>query len=260
MHRLGSTRTISRLSAALVAIGLLFPAAAMPVAAAHPSELLPDLRMAPLFGVALQAKHGELRLRFGTLVNNVGDGPLIVRGSRPMNGKMKRLSQLIRQTDNTVRSVAQPDATMYFEPVGVHDHWHVRDFITMRLTALGSTTAPDRLSTKIGFCFYDTTQLPPDERPPNAAPMTFTGCGTQSSRRVRMGISVGWGDAYEPSYQFQAIDVTGIAPGKYRLCATVNPQNVWLEKSDANNSYWMDLRIRPSKKTVTILGEGATPC
>ena len=75
-----------------------------------------------------------------------------------------------------------------------------------------------------------------------------------------MGISVGWGDAYLPSYQFQAIDVTGTPPGKYRLCATVNPQNVWLEKSDANNSYWMDLRIRPSKKTVTILAEGATPC
>ncbi len=216
--------------------------------------------MAPLFGVALQAKHGELRLRFGTLVNNIGDGPIIVRGRRPLNGKMQRVAQVINRTDGTFRHVSQPDATMYFEAVGVHGHWHLRDFITMRLTALGSSTGPTRLSTKIGFCFFDTTQLPPDEQLPNSAPMTFTGCGTEESRRVRMGISVGWGDAYQPSYDFQAIDVTGIARGTYRLCATVNPHSLWLEKSNANNSYWMDLRIRPSARTVEILDQGTTAC
>jgi hypothetical protein len=75
-----------------------------------------------------------------------------------------------------------------------------------------------------------------------------------------MGISVGWGDAYLPSYDFQAIDITGLPSGDYRLCATVNPQNLWHEKSAANDSYWLDLHLRPAVAKLKVIGQGATPC
>jgi len=247
--------------AALLAVASVLMAGGAAVDAARVKDLLPDLQMAPIYGVQLQSKNGDLRLRFGTLVNNIGDGPVIVRGSGPVGSKMTRVVQRIRRTTGRARGVLQPQATMYFESVGVHGHWHLRDFVTMRLISLSTANpSPDRVSTKIGFCFYDTTRLAPDDRPPNSARRTFTGCGHADSTRVRMGISVGWGDAYEPSYQFQAIDVSRLKSGLYRLCSTVNPQRLWLEKSAANNSSWVDLRFNAARKTIEIVGSETSPC
>ena len=107
----------------------------------------------------------------------------------------------------------------------------------MHLTPLTQTDPPtQRVGRKIGFCLFDTNQMPVDQRPPAWGPQTYTNCGTQKSLRVLMGISVGWGDAYLAWFQFQAIDVTGLPSGPYRLCSIVNPQPLWLEKSPDNNT------------------------
>ena len=77
-----------------------------------------------------------------------------------------------------------------------------------------------------------------------------------------MGISLGWGDTYTPNLAFQAIDVTDLPVGSYRLCATVNANSMWTEKADnhANNSYWMDLEIDAANNQLTPTSSGTTPC
>ena len=74
--------------------------------------------MTPLFDVSLQTtQRGYLRLRFGTLVNNIGDGPLVVRGSVRDGEKMTRVVQRVWVSEGGYRKAVQPKADMYFEAV-----------------------------------------------------------------------------------------------------------------------------------------------
>ncbi len=262
MGSLGSVRFSVRLVTALAIAAMLLPVAAQPAFADAPTDLLPDLQMTPIFGVSLQTtKKGYLLLRFGTLVDNVGDGPLVVRGSVRSGENMTRIVQRVWTSSGSYRKVVQPNAAMYFEPLGVHDHWHLKNFIAVHLAPLTPTDPPiQRLSRKIGFCLFDTDQMPADQRPPNSAPQTYHDCGTERATKVRMGISVGWGDAYQPWYQYQSIDVTGLPTAIYRLCAVVNPQALWLEMSPANNTQWIDIDLDTSAKTVSVVASGTTPC
>ena len=50
--------------------------------------------MAPLFGLTVNTTtHGNKRLRFGTIVYNVGDGPMEVRGKNRSGLEMTRVRQ-----------------------------------------------------------------------------------------------------------------------------------------------------------------------
>jgi hypothetical protein len=101
------------------------------------------------------------------------------------------------------------------------------------------------------------------ERPPNSpsGPVYFS-CGTLQSTKIRVGVSVGFGDNYPPDFAHQAIDVTGLPAGTYRLCATVNPHGIWTERNDnfSNNSFWMDLDLNVSSNHLAVIGSGQTAC
>jgi hypothetical protein len=49
------------------------------------------------------------------------------------------------------------------------------------------------------------------------------------------GISVGWADTYANGLTCQYIDLTGLAPGRYTLRVTVNPDRVFPELTYDNN-------------------------
>ena len=72
------------MKAALVT--LLLPV--LVASAEAPSAKLPDLDQATPLGVSLTERHGRLLLVFGSAVDNVGQGALVVEGRR--TGKVMR--------------------------------------------------------------------------------------------------------------------------------------------------------------------------
>jgi hypothetical protein len=258
--------------AAAATLALPIPAAAhaMPLGAGPTvgvQDLLPDLRMADMYDIHLQrASNGELRLRFGTIVWSLGQGPLEVRANKRNGREMKHVRQIIYRSDGTTRSEEHPNVTAFFAGDG-HNHWHLPNFVVVVLTAIPQTGQPApteiRRLRKIGFCLIDNFRAPDELRPANSEPRPvypWTGCGKRSSTKLKYGISVGWGDEYKPAFAHQVVTVTGVPAGSYRLCATANKNAEWSEMDTTNNSSWADITMNPSAMTVTVLRQGTGDC
>jgi Lysyl oxidase len=252
-------KTRLRLAIAVMAASLLVPGVALPVAAGESADLLPDLEMAPIFGLQLTTKNGRKRVRFGTIVNNVGDGPMEVIAKSRSGREMRRISQRFYRPDGTSYGIRKPSSAFYAGDG--HDHWHIERFIDVALTPLPGTVSEPRYLRKIGFCLVDLLRNP-NWAPEDIADGTYFSCGSSGSQRVRMGISVGWGDVYAPDTAFQTIDVTQVPAGSYQICATVNPHGIWTEKGTnyANNSYWMHMELDPANNELMVTNSGNTPC
>jgi hypothetical protein len=251
-----------RILTALVVAALCVPLlAAVPVLGAA-TDLLPDLEMAPIYGLQLQNKNGRKRLRFGTIVFNVGDGNMEIRARDRSGNTMRRLSQKVQRSDGSLRTLNKPQAKSFWAGDG-HYHWHVARFIivSLRPTVGPEVEANTRYLRKIGFCLVDTVTNPEWSSDDVENPSYF-GCGQQNSRHVRMGITVGWGDVYAPETSFQSIDVSAVPAGTYRICATVNPRDIWTERANnhGNNSYWMDMVLDAKSGQLQVTNSGDTPC
>ena len=254
--------TRRRLLIALVAAALATPTAVVPVAAGGAIDLLPDLQMAQPYSVQVTTtESGRKKLRFGTIAFNVGDGAIEVRAGDRNGREMQNVRQWIHRSDGSGRAVAKPEARVFYSGDG-HDHWHVARFIVVRLTSLETADTQRRIR-KIGFCLLDSVSMSAAERPPNSpsGPVYFS-CGTLQNTKIRVGVSVGFGDNYPPDFAHQSIDVTGLPTGTYRLCATVNPHGIWTEKNNnfSNNSFWMDLDLNVAAGTVNVTGMEASDC
>ncbi len=256
-------RTVTTL---LVAAGLLVGLVATATAAERPAgslarDLLPDMKMARLYGFDLVTTASErTRLRFGTIGWNVGEGPLEARGRRadPSDGLMQ-VKQRIRRSDGTWRSRSTP-ATMFHNGDG-HDHWHIRQFMLLNLYQPGEQDGDAYGLRKLGYCLLDSTRKP---RPPAGTPGSpvygAEACGRADDMSIRMGLSVGYGDDYPPAFAHQWMDVTGLKPGVYRMCSTVDPLSDFLEQREDNNQRWTDLRIDIAADEVEVLDTAVGTC
>jgi hypothetical protein len=201
--------------------------------AAPRAERLPDMRqeLPTRIGVT-----GE-RLGFASAVSNVGSGPLVVSGRRP------RLAQPQMAAEQLVRRRRAPSAVV--EDVGRlryvrsrdHEHWHLLPFerYELRDAGPGAVLRRDR---KTGFCLGDRypvrgARLP--ARPPRA--VYTSRCGLRATDRLHLveGISVGYGDDYDPYLEGQSLSLRGLRPGRYVLVHRVNPGRRLRESSHANN-------------------------
>lgn len=252
-----------RAGIALAALMLMSPTGlASPALGA--SDLLPDMKMAPIYGIQVATTaNGHKKLRFGTVAFNVGDAALEVRARNRSRGELLDVFQWVYRSDGTGRSLPKSKARVFYTGDG-HDHWHVERFMVMRLTPNpGTATSSVRRIRKIGFCLVDSMRITASQRPPNASEFPVYGnCGVRASKRITVGVSVGWGDNYPPEFAFQAIPVDGLPAGSYRLCATVNPRGLWTEKNNnfSNNSYWLDIDLDVANDDVTVTDGGATAC
>jgi hypothetical protein len=225
------------------------------VANAAAADRLPDLGMARLADFHRDTlSNGHKVLRYTTVITNTGVGAFEVHGHRSSTSATQMsVVQKIYNDAGGSRQVAT-SATMYFAGDG-HTHWHVRDLESAELIRLDNGSKAGT-SAKHGFCFYDNRayrlSLP---GAPQSAVYTRPGCGEQSSLDVTMGLSVGWGDVYYYTLPDQYIDITGLAAGRYRLQATADPANWFLETNDSNNFTWVDLQLTHNGKT-RVLGYG----
>ena len=83
---------------------------------------------------------------------------------------------------------------------------------------------------------------------------------SRESTQIRTGLSVGYGDDYPPDYAHQWMDITGLAPGVYRICTTIDPLDEFVEKNERNNQRWTDVRINIGTGTVTPLATAIAAC
>jgi len=231
--------------------------------------LLPDLRMAEPFDLQVtRTPGGFYKLRFGTIIWNVGDGPLEARATMRSGKVMTEVVQIVHRTNGTTRRRAN-SASVFYSGDG-HDHWHIGHFVAVKLGPVPgsppSNPPVDRQMRKIGFCLVDSLRAPAGElRPPNTPSRyrySYLGCGNRQSTKLKMGISVGYGDVYEPFFAHQAVDITNVPAGTYRLCATVNPEMIWREKAanSTNNSYWYDIELDHDARAVSVVGGGLSAC
>jgi hypothetical protein len=241
----------------LLTLALLAPAGSASAA----SDRLPDLAMARLRHIGTtRTEDGRRLLRFSAIIVNVGVGPFELRSQRPDTSSSWSAQQVIYDTDGVAHTAGTPSVQLVYEGDG-HDHWHVKDLETYQLAPLpdgNGNHSPSRIGQKVGFCFFDNYQYKPWlPGAPWYLEYGRPGCGTRSSVRLRNGLSVGWGDLYHRSLPGQYIDITGLPNGLYRLSATADQANFFLERNDANNSTWVDLRIRA--RGVTVLRRAPSP-
>jgi hypothetical protein len=186
------------------------------------------------------------RLGFSSSVENLGRGPLLVRGSRSRSSREMVVEQLIRRTGAGAERIPGVGLLRYVRHHD-HRHWHYLRFerYELRRAADHSLVAPDQ---KTGFCLGDRYDARPGKRlPGEPRDAVYTGlCGRNRPdlETIREGISVGYGDDYPPQLEGQYIDVTGIAAGRYELVHRVNTNRRLQESRYANNAASVLIRLR----------------
>lgn len=247
------------LALAAIAIG---PTAV--VRAGQSPEKLPDLAMLPPFDFRIDtATHpGQRLLRFSTVQVNVGAGRFRVLGNAAdghadeETGEVLSVVQWIKHEDGTW-SPRQTTAQMTWSFDDDHDHWHLRDFQRFKLVRLDSEVLGNVVKT--GFCSFDSYPYTSSRQAFYTAERDI--CRTNSSGKVLMGTSRGWGDIYRWSIDLQWIDITGLPNGDYKLRVVVDPPlgsgGQFRESDDSNNRSWTKIHIGTS--SVTILDQSGNP-
>jgi hypothetical protein len=204
-----------------------------------PRELLPDLDQRAPFRLTIAGT----KLGFASATDNVGEGPVWVRGSRPSATGPMRAAQLVRMSDRSVR--AYPDAgRLRYTPSPTHTHWHLLGFQRYELRSLdGNLVVRDR---KSGFCLADHYGLAARRVTAFTGGSFYGNCAASNPRAlaVEQGTSIGFTDLYPAHFHGQNLELRGVPAGVYLLVHRANPEQRLEEIDYTNND--ASLRIRLS--------------
>src|SRR4051812_19539165 len=240
-------RTVPALAAAvLLAIAAVAVDQHGARAAAAAGERLPDLDQEVPGGLVITraARRPRWRLGFRSAVKNVGEGPLILDGRRPVPGGTMIADQVIER-DGAPASVVRGAGRLRYVRSPDHRHWHLLGFDRYELRRPGGRTmVKDR---KTGFCLGDRYQVVGPDLPARAAqPVYRSRCGLDHPELlgIREGISVGYGDDYVANLEGQWLPLDGLRAGRYILVHRANADGRLRERSTANNAASVLLRLR----------------
>jgi glucose/arabinose dehydrogenase len=229
-------------------------------------DRLPDLDQEPprqlQVKVVPSATGPTYRLGFRSAVRNVGQGPLIVDGSRSSTSAARmRVDQVIERRGAPPRTVAGV-GSMEYAVSPDHQHWHYLHFERYAMQQYELRSAADgqvvQTSRKSGFCLGDRYRVTSRAVPGASASPIFTGrCGLRNPGllHLHVGISVGHGDAYAAFLEGQDLPLDGMPDGRYVLVHRVNTDHRLRELSYANNaaSVLLDLQWRNSKPDIQVI-------
>lgn len=207
----------------------------------------PDLVMRRPFGLRIErSPRGRQLLRAGNSIDNVGDGPASLRGSRTSTaGRFMEADQLIRRRGGGTRRVDTPGRLEYKRAHLGLSYWKFHDaarFELWSLDAAGTKTAVARTGPKVTYCLRDLERTRPS-LPSSPRRVVYPACSTNAKRRaVTLGTSVGWSDVYPPAYAEQWIDVTGLK-GCFAYVHTADPGNALHETDEENNVSQVVVRL-----------------
>ena len=147
-------------------------------------------------------------------------------------------TQLVSRSDGSTQRFPRVGRLRYTLET-THQHWHLLRFDRYELRTVpgGKLVRPDR---KTGFCLGDRYQTDPTLSLPGEplAAVWTDECGRSQPLlpTVREGISVGYGDDYDPLLEGQYVDVTGLRAGRYELVHRVNADRALRESDYRNNA------------------------
>ncbi len=150
-------------------------------------------------------------LRFDLVVANSGEGDMYLGAPNPAN--------------------RQPPV---FEHSACHNHYHLLGFAEFDLLDARGRAAGH--GHKQSFCLMDLERRPGAADIPRASRYA---CNNQ-------GIHAGWADIYDRGLDCQHIDITDVAPGRYRLRARINTQCHIPESDYTDNTGEIEIDIPPA--------------
>ena len=229
------------------------------------TALLPDLdQRAPSELVVRATPAGRFVLGFTSATDNLGLGPMWLRGRRSAPGRPMVVEQLVRHATGGVTTLSSVGVLRY-ESHPPHRHWHLDDFVRYELRTLdGRVVVRDR---KTGFCLIDRWGLARGLRGRRPPPPRFLGdCATlqPDALRVEQGSSVGYTDRYPAFFHGQDLRLDGLPAGRYLLVQVANPERRLRELDYGNNAASVLLRLtwpgRVASPRIEVLRRcGATP-
>jgi dipeptidyl aminopeptidase/acylaminoacyl peptidase len=202
-----------------------------------PRELLPDFDQRAPFRLTVAGT----KLGFSSATDNIGEGPVWVRGRRASATGPMRAQQLVRLSDGTVRAYRDAGRLRY-TPSPSHTHWHLLDFQRYELrTQDGELIVRDH---KSGFCLADHYGLARRRVAIFTGGRFYGNCAASNpgALSVEQGTSVGYTDLYPAHFHGQNIELRGVPAGIYTLVHRANPEQRLEEINYANNA--ASLRIR----------------
>ena len=230
-----------------------------PVMAAD-GERLPDLAVLAPFDFRINIhSSGAKRLRFSSVIVNLGPGPFQLYGydedGTAVIGDGLLVRQQVLQANGTFVD-RDTTATMFWSGDG-HNHFHAQGLTNLKLhNSEGKEVARTR---KVGFCFLDSYRY--GSTLPSVYNSASHVCMPAPNGQVPMGISVKWGYIYKSTIAYQWIDITGLPNGVYRVEVVAVPPFAtggrFVEGNEANNRGWT--RIRITGTTVTVISRSARP-
>jgi hypothetical protein len=218
-------------------------ALASPSLAPGPEQLLPDLEQLAPAGLVVIPEGKRFKLGFASAVENLGRGPLRIRGVRPPGRDTMDAVQVIELRGGGTRLV-EGVGRMRYEEHPPHKHWHFQPFERYELRRASDNAFLVR-DGKSGFCLIDRYGRA-SRHVPNVGPPRFVSdCGAYRPelRRVEEGSSAGYVDRYPAFFHGQDVDVTGVSAGEYVLVHLANPQRLARELRYSNNAASVRLRL-----------------
>jgi hypothetical protein len=211
---------------------------------------LPDLVPLPSENIATRNDEGPDLLRFNSTLANLGRGRIQIEGFRESASDHEMLAYQVLFRDG-VPAGRRPAGVLEHE--SEHTHWHFAYLARYRL--IDAQGRPVAESGKVGFCMANVHQINAG-LPGFVVPdfLGFIGCGNGLSRSVRMWMDPGWGDEYDQITPGQALDITGVPNGRYRIQILADPDRKLLEASRANNESLRTIVLGgvPGARTVTV--------
>lgn len=221
--------------------------------------LYPDMTVRTLRQFTIVTVGAKKLLKFPGVTANTGAGPFEVLATRPNTSSPWTAKQTIFYSNGSKQTI--PNNLVFYYAGDGHSHWHMLDFDAYNLYNAAGTIL--ETGEKHGFCFEDNTSYRNWPGNPNypAAPAVpvYThdnACGVlqPNALSITHGLSVGWADTYPASLPDQAIDITGLPNGDYKVEVVADQAHLLKEMSESNNASWATIRI--TGNTVTILATG----
>jgi hypothetical protein len=209
-----------------------------------PGELLPDLDQRAPSGLVIVPQGTRWLLGFGSAVDNIGTGPLWIRGRRvdPEQARMDA-RQLVRLAEGGARAY-DGVGFLRFDDYPPHHHWHFQPFERYELRRASdlALVARDR---KAGFCLADHYGLAAQRVSNFTGPRFLGSCGAgdRDARSVEEGESVGFTDRYPALFHGQDVDVTDVPAGLYVLVHRANPAGLFKELRYDNDAASVLIRL-----------------
>ncbi len=203
------------------------------------SPQLPDLVAAEPGRLMVDDVGGRWQLGFSSAIENRGSGDLIVDGRAGDEAERMDAVQVIPHADGTESRRSLPVPLRYTRGGG-HSHWHLIAAMRYALNTLDGEVAGRDV--KSGFCLGDRYLTTPTEHH-EAGYVTNCGSNQPELTALRMGISPGYGDRYNPFLEGQQIDIHDLPSGEYRLVHTANPDDALQESDTSNNESSVVVRI-----------------